>query len=71
MWTTIISTALPVLFKLLGWFLDSINAKKETKRKFIKWVEESQKKYNISVKLNKDYRKLMDEFKNEIQNPKP
>jgi hypothetical protein len=66
-WAAVVGAVLTGFFKFVGWLLDEIGAKKETKKKFIAFVIASQKKRGISIGLNEDYEKLMAEMEAEDQ----
>ncbi len=53
--SSIILTLLPLLIKLVPWVLDMINAKKEAKKKFLQWAEDTETHHKEVIGHRKAY----------------
>jgi hypothetical protein len=55
MWTTILTAALPFILKMLGWYLDKINADKKAKEAYLDFLKHIEPHNKACVRLRKSY----------------
>jgi len=48
----IITTALPLILRLIGWFINRADVKEETKKEWLKFMNTVEKDLDGSVKIN-------------------
>lgn len=58
----IISTVLPVLIKLIGWFIDRASLEEETKRKWLELMDLIEQDLSKSAEHNKDDKTQKDDI---------
>lgn len=67
MWATLLSFIIPIALKGIEWYLNSVNASNELKKRFFEFAEQMANEYLNSVRLRDSYKEQLEALKKKVQ----